>query len=295
MNLQGLWFALAAYGMWGFLPIYWKLLNTVPSLEILLHRMVWSLTFLLLILLIRNDWAWLKTLLQDKKTLLIYLLAAALLTCNWGIYIWAVNANFIIETSLGYFISPLVSVFVGVAFFKERLRRGQWLAIGVAALGVIVLALVYGRLPWIALSLAFSWNLYAALKKLAPLTALRGLALETALIFPPALAALIYLQNTGSSPLNQLDLTTISLLVASGAVTATPLIFFTAAAKRLPLSMIGMMQYLAPTIQFIIGVFIYNEYFDASRLTGFAIIWASLIVFTFEGLQYRRKLRLAVA
>ena len=292
MTNQGLWFAFAAYGLWGFLPIYWKLLDSVPSFEILLHRMVWSLGFLLFLLFLQRDWRWLKPILNERKTLGIYFLAALLLACNWGIYIWAVNANFIVETSLGYFISPLVSVFVGVIFFKEQLRKGQWFAVAVATLGVIVLTLVYGRLPWIALSLAFSWNIYAALKKLAPLTALRGLMLETAILFPFALGILFYLQSPDAGL--AVNSTTL-LLVFSGVATATPLIFFTAAAKRLSLTMIGMMQYIAPTLQFLIGVYIYNEYFDGARLLGFLVIWLSLIIFTFEGLRYRRKRRLLTA
>ncbi len=294
MNTRGLWFAFAAYGLWGFLPIYWKLLNAVPSLQILLHRMVWSLVFLLVLLLFSNDWKWLKQLRKEPKTLLIYLLAAFLLTCNWGIYIWAVNANFIVETSLGYFISPLVSVFVGVLFFKEKLRKGQWFAIAVATLGVISLTIVYGRLPWIALSLAFSWNVYAALKKLAPLTSLRGLTLETVLIFPVALAALIYFQAIGQGQFGQSSATTL-LLIASGVVTAVPLLFFTAAAKRLSLSLLGIMQYLAPTLQLLIGVFLYNEFFNSGRLLGFGIIWLSLIIYSFESLSHRRQLRLVAS
>jgi len=288
---QGLWFAVAAYGLWGFLPIYWKLLNHVPSFQILLHRMVWSLGFLLILLLVRSDWQWLKTILSERKTLTTYFFASLLLACNWGIYIWAVNANFIVETSLGYFISPLVSVFVGVLFFRERLRKSQWLAVGVAALGVLVLSFVYGRLPWIALSLAFSWNVYAALKKLAPLSSLRGLALETAILFPPALVTLLYLQNVSGTSAGSVDVSTVALLIGSGVVTATPLICFTAAAKRLPLTILGMMQYLAPTIQLFIGIFIYNEFFDSSRLLGFAIIWASLIIFSLETLNHQRRLR----
>lgn len=294
MNTRGLWFAVAAYGLWGFLPIYWKLLNAVPSLQILLHRMVWSLGFLLVLLLFSNDWQWLKQVRKEPKTLLVYLLAAFLLTCNWGIYIWAVNANFIVETSLGYFISPLVSVFVGVLFFKEKLRKGQWFAIATATLGVITLTVVYGRLPWIALSLAFSWNVYAAFKKLAPLTSLRGLTLETALIFPAALAALIYFQATGQGQFGHSGAVTF-LLIVSGVVTAVPLLFFTAAAKRLSLSLLGIMQYLAPTLQLLIGVFLFNEYFDSGRLLGFSIIWLSLIIYSFESINHRRQLRLVAS
>ena len=289
MMPEGFWFAFGAYALWGLLPIFWKLLQAVPSFQILLHRMVWSLGFLLLILLIQNDWRWLRPLLKERKTLLIYLLAACLLAVNWGIYIWAVNAGFIVETSLGYFISPLVSVCVGVVVFKESLRKGQWLAVLVAAIGVVFLTLVYGRLPWIALSLAVSWNLYASVKKFAPLTSLRGLTLETAILFPPALATLLYLQNAGAGSFRQLGVDRDLLLVASGVVTALPLIFFTAAAKRLPLSTLGIMQYLAPTLQLGVGIFIYHEYFDVSRLVGFGIIWASLVVFTLEGLRYRRR------
>ncbi|MEZ4629623.1 MAG: EamA family transporter RarD [Deinococcales bacterium] len=294
MFKQGLWYALGAYGLWGFLPIYWKLLSKLPALQILCHRMIWSLVAIVLLLSLRpaqgqKRWQWLKTALANPKVLRIYALAALLLALNWALYIWAVNANFVIETSLGYFINPLMSVFLGVVLYKERLRPGQWLAIVLATLGVIYLTFSYGRLPWIALGLASSFAIYGVLKKQAPLEAGKGLFLETATIFLPALSLILYWQFTGVGAIGRHNLGTDLLLLASGIPTSLPLLFFAAAAKRLPLSMMGIMQYIAPSIQFLLGIFVFKEYFDASRLMGFCIIWLALIVFTSENLLYRRK------
>lgn len=291
MNRQGFWYAFGAYGLWGLLPIYWKLLQAVPAFEILLHRMVWSLLFLALLLYATGRWRGLRASLRDRRTLWIYGAAAILLTGNWWIYIWAVNSGFIVETSLGYFINPLVNVVLGVVFFKERLRKLQWLAIGLAALGVGYLTLVYGRPPWISLALAFSFALYGTLKKIAPLGASEGLTLETALMSVPALAVLTQWQIAGTASLGSSGLSTDLLLIGSGVATAIPLLLFGAAARRLPLSMVGLMQYIAPTIQFLLGVWVYAEPFDLQRLLGFACIWLALAVMTVEGLRERRRVQ----
>jgi chloramphenicol-sensitive protein RarD len=291
LNRQGLWYALGAYGLWGLLPVYWKLLQEVPAAEILLHRMVWSLIFLGVVLWAAKRWQWAREALSSRRTLAIYGIAALLLAGNWWVYIWAVNAGYIIETSLGYFINPLVNVALGVVLFKEKLRRGQWVAVALAAVGVSYLAAVYGRPPWIALALAFSFAIYAALKKVAPLGAAEGLTLETALMFLPAMAVLIYWQATGTASFGALGRQVDLLLLGSGVATALPLLFFAAAALRLPLSMIGLMQYLAPTIQFLLGVFVYDEPFDSQRLIGFTFIWVALAVFTAEGLAFARNER----
>lgn len=289
MNRKGLWYAFGTYGLWGFLPVYWKLLQAVPAFEILLHRMVWSVVFLALVLQVRGSWGELRPALRNRRALAIYSVAALLLSGNWWLYIWAVNSGFIVETSLGYFINPLVSVALGVFFFKERLRVGQWAAIALAGGGVAYLTVVYGKPPWISLGLAFSFAIYGLLKKIAPLGASEGLTLETALMSAPALAILATLQVNGTASFGHLGLETDLLLVGCGVVTALPLALFAAAASRLPLSTIGLMQYIAPTIQFLLGVLVYNESFGVQRLIGFALIWTALALFTAEGLFVRRR------
>ncbi len=292
MNSKGLGYALAAYGVWGLLPIYWKQLQAVPALEILLHRMVWSLFFLVVLVWVAGRWGRLRAALSDRRTLGLYAAAALLLSANWWTYIWAVNAGFIVETSLGYFINPLVNVALGVVFFRERLPAGQWAAIGLATVGVGYLTWAYGQPPWISLVLAFSFASYGALKKIAPLGAAEGLALETALMSAPAFALLIYWQASGVASFAARGAAVDLLLVGAGAATALPLVWFGAAARRLPLSIVGVMQYIAPTVQFLIGVLIYGEAFDTDRRIGFSIIWLALALFTAEGLRRRRQARL---
>ncbi len=288
MDKKGLTAALGAYGLWGLLPIYWKFLVDVPALEILLHRMVWSLVFLATLLAMSGRWRGLRKAWAEPRTRWLYLGAAILITVNWWAYIWAVNSGFIVETSLGYFINPLVSVFLGVVFFREQLRRGQWVAIGLAALGVAYLTFAYGKPPWISLFLAFSFAIYAVLKKVAPLGATEGLALETALMFLPAVGVLAFWQVRGTASFVNLSISTDLLLVGSGVATALPLIFFAAAARRLPLAVIGIMQYIAPTMQFMLGVLVYNEPFDSQRLIGFVFIWLALAVFALDGWSSRQ-------
>lgn len=286
---KGMLFAITAYVMWGLFPLYWKMLQQVPALEILAHRMTWSLVFLLLLLLVRRRWAWLKTAVSNRRTLLLVVASAALLSLNWFIFIWGVNAGFIVEISLGYFINPLVSVLMGVFFLHERLRNGQWAAIFLAAAGVIYLAVRYGELPWIALSLAFSFALYGLIRKTAPLGSLEGLSLETALMFLPALGYLIYLESVGTAAFGHVDGVTTGLLGLAGMVTAVPLLFFAAGARRIKLATVGILQYIAPTLQFLIGVFVYHEPFTADRLVGFSIIWLALLIYTLENLWVRRQ------
>lgn len=283
---DGLLFALGCYGLWGVLPIYWKQLLAVPAPEILAHRMVWSLGFVLLLLAFKQRWRWIGQL--RRGTVGVYLGAALLLAVNWGLYIWAVNAGFIVETALGYFINPLISVAFGALFLGERLRRGQQVAIGLAAVGVLSLTFAYGRPPWISLTLAVSFATYGLLKKKAPLGALEGLSLETALLCLPALGYLLWLGGSGAFGD---DPRTTALLTFSGAATALPLVFFAAALRRLTLSLMGVVQYAAPTTQFLLGVYLYGEPFDAHRLVGFGFIWLGLAVYTAEGLRARQQAR----
>ncbi len=289
VNARGTLYGVVAYGLWGFFPIYWKWLQAVPAAEILVHRMAWSLIFVAAILAVRRDAAWLPGALADRGTLLRFAAAAALLSGNWLIYIWGVNNGFIVETSLGYFINPLLSVLLGVGFLQERLRPGQWLAIVFAAAGVLYLAVRYGSPPWIALSLATSFGIYGLLKKQARLTAVQGLAMETGFMALVAIPAIVLLAVRGNGALGRAGVTTTILLIASGAITAVPLLLFAAAARRIPLSMLGILQYLAPSLQLLIGVLIYGEPFPVSRLVGFTLIWVALAVYTMEGIRYRRR------
>ena len=286
---KGVWAGLGAYLMWGLFPIYWKWLQTVPALQILGHRMVWSLIFVAGVLVLQRDREWLRQALRQPKTLLIYTLAAVLLSGNWFIYIWAVNAGYIVETSLGYFMNPLVNVLLGVIFLGEKLRRVQAGAALLAGAGVLYLTFDYGRLPWIALALAFSFATYGLLKKTSPLNATRSFTLETMVMFLPAAAYLAFQEVNGSGAFGHQGGLVTLLLVLAGPVTSIPLILFGMAARRIPLSMIGFLQYLAPTLQFLIGVFIFHEDFPSSRLLGFSLIWVALLIYSLDSVFNGRK------
>ena len=286
---KGVAYAAGAYILWGLFPIYWKNLAGVPALEILSHRIVWSLIFVIFLLGAQKKWEWIKPALRNKRTLLIFFATATVLSINWLTYIWGVNAGFIVETSLGYFINPLVSVLLGVVFLRERLRAGQWIAVGIATIGVIYLTINYGSLPWIALTLAFSFATYGLLRKIAPLGSQEGLALETAMMFLPALIYLIFLEGQGTAAFGHVDLKMTFLLAFAGIATAVPLIFFAAGARLIPLSVVGILQYMAPTIQLLIGVFVYKEPFTTTSLIGFSIIWTALIIFTTDVFMHNKK------
>lgn len=279
---KGIWNGLAAYALWGFFPIYWKLLYQVPALQVIGHRIGWSFLLLIGVILLTRQWENFRSAALAPKVIAIYAIAGVLLTINWLIYVWGVNSGFIVETSLGYFINPLISVVLGVVFLRERLRTMQWIPIGLATAGVIYLTVTYGRLPWIALSLAFSFGIYGLVKKLAPLGSLYGLTLETALVFPIALLYLVFIQSTGTGAFLQHGPLTDILLIGTGAVTSIPLLMFASAARQIPLTMIGVLQYIAPTLQFLIGVFLYHEPFNQSRLIGFSLVWFALIIFWVE-------------
>jgi chloramphenicol-sensitive protein RarD len=286
---KGLLYAIGTYVMWGLLPVYWKALHSVPSMQIVAHRMVWSMLFMLIILACNQHWGWLKPLFHRPKIIASVFLAGSILTVNWLVYIWAVNAGYVVESSLGYFINPLVSVVLGVLFFRERLRRFQWVAVGIAAIGVIYLTIIYGALPWIALTLAFSFALYGVLKKRASLNSMEGLSLETGLMFLPALGYLLYQNAIGQGVFGHTDLTSTLLLIFTGVATAVPLLLFASAARRIPLSMLGILQYIAPIMQFSLGVFVYNEAFTVSRLVGFSFIWIALLIYSMESIIERRR------
>lgn len=279
---KGVLNGIAAYAMWGFFPIYWKLLHNVPALQVIGHRIGWSFILLTAYILLTRKWWDFRSVAFRPKTIGIYSVAAVLLSFNWLIYVWGVNAGFIVETSLGYFINPLLSVLLGVVFLRERLRPLQWIPVGLATAGVMYLAVVYGRLPWIALSLAFTFGFYGFVKKLSPLGSLYGLSLETGIVFPIALAYIVFVAFTGSGAFLQNGITTDLLLIGAGAVTTIPLLMFASAAKQIPLTIVGLLQYIAPTLQFLIGVFIYREPFALSHLIGFSVVWVALIIFAAE-------------
>ena len=279
---KGIWNGLGAYVLWGFFPIYWKLLHEVPALQVIGHRIVWSFILLVAVIVLTRQWHNFRSAALAPKVIGLYAVAGVLLSINWLVYVWGVNAGFIVETSLGYFINPLVSVLLGVVFLRERLRSMQWLAVGLAAAGVIYLTLTYGRPPGIALSLAFSFGIYGLVKKLAPLGSLYGLTLETALVFPAAQIYLLFAESTGTGAFLHQGAVTDLLLIGTGVVTSIPLLMFASAARQIPLTMIGVLQYVAPTIQFLIGVFLYHESFDQSRLIGFSLVWIALIIFWVE-------------
>ena len=286
---RGVLYGVAAFLMWGFFPIYFKALQVVPSLQIMPHRVVWTFLFVMLLILLRREWPRFRDSLRKPRVLLTYTLAAGLLAVNWLIFIYGINSGQVVETSLGYFINPLLSVALGVVFLRERLRPMQWFPVGLAALGVLYLTLQYGSLPWIALALAFSFGMYGLIKKIAPLGALHSLSLETGIIFIPALLYLLYAESQGNGSFGHLGWNATLLLAFAGVVTALPLLLFGLAARSIPLTMLGILQYIAPTVQFLLGIFLYQEPFTATRLVGFSIIWLALLIFTVEGLYERRK------
>ncbi|MBC8332098.1 MAG: EamA family transporter RarD [Anaerolineae bacterium] len=285
---KGIWYGVGAYVLWGFFPIYWKLIHDVPALEIISHRMVWSFVFVAIVIALRKSWQGFRPVLENRKRALVYLGTGLLLTLNWLVYVWAVNSGYIVESSLGYFINPLVNVLLGVVFLRERLRLGQWIPVGLAAAGVLYLTVSYGSLPWIALTLAFSFGFYGLLKKTAALNSTHGFMLETGFIFFPVLGYLIYLELTGQAAFGHQSLFTTGMLIFAGVATGLPLLWFGAAARQIPLSTLGLLQYIAPTLQFSIGVLLYGEDFSQARVIGFSIIWLALLIYSSEGFLHRR-------
>lgn len=287
---KGILMAIGAYVSWGLLPIYWKLLGHVPTPQLLSHRIAWSFATLILFLgLTRRMGSFRRSL--GPSVWSSYVLASLLIGVNWFIYVWSVNAGYMVEASLGYFINPLLSVLLGVFFMRERLRPLQWAPLGLAAAGVIYLTFDYGRLPWIALTLAVTFSLYGLVKKKAPLGAFEGLTLETGLLLAPALVWLGWSEHTGAGAFLHAGTGSDLLLVGAGVVTTAPLVMFAAAAHRIPLSMIGILQYIAPTIQFLLGVFMYHEPFSRTQFTGFGMVWLAVLLFWLERWNFGRNLR----
>jgi chloramphenicol-sensitive protein RarD len=279
---------LAAYGLWGLFPLYFPLLEPAGGLEIVAHRVVWSLVFVAVLLTVLGGWPQVRATVADRRSLLVLLGAAVLIAANWLIFVYGVNSGHVVETSLGYSINPLVSVLLGVVAFGEWLRRLQWVAVGIAAVAVTVLTVDYGRPPYIALALAVTFGLYGLMKKLVRVTAAPGLFVETALVLLPAVAVLAVLHLQGDGTAGEAGTGHLLLLLSSGVATAVPLLLFAGAARRIPLSTVGLLQYLTPLMQLAIGVFVYAEPMPPARLAGFVIVWVALAVFTVDTLRNAR-------
>lgn len=285
---KGIWYAIAAYSVWGLFPLYWKPLHNIPALQIIGHRIGWSFILLILIVIVARQWKDFRAVAFTRRTLGVYSISAVLISINWLIYVWAVNAGFVVESSLGYFINPLLSVLLGVIFLREKLRPWQWVPVGLAAVGVIIVSLAYGVFPWIAVSLALSFGLYGLVKKRAPLSSLYGMTIETGIVFIPALIYLLTVEAQGQGAFLHSDATSNLLMIGAGAVTTIPLLLFSSAAQRIPLALIGIIQYITPTGQFLLGVFVYKEAFTMAQFAGFGLVWLALIFFTLEGFVARK-------
>jgi chloramphenicol-sensitive protein RarD len=297
---RGLWIAIGAFLLWGAMPLYWHVLKAVPALQILLHRIVWSTLLVGAFLFWRNGRGWLRAALARPRVAGLLAASGLLIGANWGLYIWAVNNGHVVESSLGYFINPLLNVLLGVVLLRERLTRPQWASVGVAAIGVLWLTVRFGQLPWIALALAGTFALYGLIRKIAAVDAMAGLAIEGGYLVLPALAVLGWSELHGAGGFLALNGPGYGalfdvMLVASGALTALPLIGFAYAVRRVPLSAIGLLQYISPTLQFLIGVLAFHEPFDRDRAIGFAFIWLALAMFASHGVWRARRTALASA
>ena len=287
---KGIIFASTANILWCLLPLYLKLLQDVAPIEILLHRMIWSLVFVVIILSFKRHFTWLNSVIRSPKIILTFALSAFCIALNWFTYIWAVNSNHVVDASLGYFIAPLMNVIMGYFLLQERMRATQWFAIAVAAFGVLWLIVQAGQIPWIAFVLATTFGLYGLLRKTAKLESLEGLSLETAILAPFALVWLISMSYNNQSSFILGSGSTKLLLMLAGPITAIPLLFFSAATRRIPLYLLGLLQYVTPTGQMLLGLVVWHEPFSADKVIGFAIIWTSLAIYSAESVWFHKKL-----
>lgn len=287
-TLWGVIFAVSAFLIWGISPIYWKALRVVPALEIILHRIVWSFFLLVPLIIIMRRWQEFILVFKNLRTMLILLFTAIIVSGNWLLYIWAVNADHLLQASLGYYINPLVNVVLGVVFLKERLRPPQILAVILATAGVLYLTLSYGEFPWIALTLAVSFGLYGLIRKVAPVSSLVGLTVETLLLSIPALVYLFYLDCLGQGSIFRVSLKLDLMLMGCSVVTALPLLFFTLGARRLYLSTMGLLQYVAPSCMFVLAVFLFREPFENAQIVTFVLIWTALAIYSADSVRYYR-------
>lgn len=288
-SLAGAFYATAAFFIWGVSPVYWKAIGRVPAVEIIAHRVAWSLGLLVILVLLQRRWGEFRAALKAPATMLTLAATTLLLGGNWLLYIWAVNSGYMLQGSLGYYINPLVNVVLGKLFFQERLRRPQLLAVLLAVAAVAFLTCSYGELPWIALALALSFGCYGLIRKKAAVGSLVGLTIETLILAPPAAAYLIYLEIQGTGVFLRVSPVLDGLLVAIALLTAFPLLFFNLGARRLDLSTLGLLQYLAPSLMFLLAVLVYDEPFTAAQLWTFLAIWTALGIYSFDSIKtYRR-------
>ena len=285
---RGWLFCVAAYAMWGLFPLYWKLLRPTGAVEILAHRFLWSFVLVAVVLLALRRFGTVKAVFRRRRTLAAVTVAGVFISANWGTYIYGVNTDRVVETSLGYFLNPLVTVLMGVIVLRERLRAAQWAAVAIGFIALGVLTVDYGHLPWIALVLGFSFATYGLVKKQVKLPAAEGLFTETSVLMVPVLGFLGWLTVTGDSSFTSVSAGHSLLLVGAGVVTAIPLLFFAGAANRLPMTALGMGQYIAPTIQFLIGIVVYHEAMSPARWVGFGLVWLALVVFTGDAVRHAR-------
>jgi chloramphenicol-sensitive protein RarD len=286
---RGILFGVAAYGLWGLFPLYWPLLRPAGAVELLAHRIVWSVVFVVALLALRKRTGNLRLALANRRSRLALGAAAVVIAVNWGTYIWGVNNGHVVETSLGYFINPIVTVLLGVLVLHERLRAVQWGAVGLGFVAVVVLAVEYGQPPWVALTLAFSFGTYGLAKKTANVGTVEGLSIETLALTPLALTYLAVLQSSGESTFGRVGVGHTLLVLGTGVITAIPLLFFGAAATRVSLSTIGLLQYLAPVMQFVLGLLVFDEPMSLPRWIGFTLVWLALALLTAESLAHRRR------
>lgn len=289
----GILYAVLAYSAWGLFPLFFKQIAAVDAFEVVLHRTVWSMVFVVAVLTVRRQWRWLAAALRQPRVLVTFAASACLLGCNWVVYVWAVSNDHVLDASLGYFILPLVNVAMGYALLHERPRRGQWLAVAVATSGVLWLTWQGGRVPWVALVLALTFGVYGLLRKLAVLGALEGLTLETLLLTPVATMVLALWTQQGRGVLAAEPSVLWFWLLLAGPITAVPLLLFAAGARRIPLSTMGVLQYISPSLQLLLGVALYGEPFGGARVLGFCLIWLALAVYTLEGWWWRRKMAIS--
>lgn len=290
----GLVYGLSAYFSWGFIPIYWKHIRNTSSFEILAHRGIWSLVFCIALLAMRKQLRRTLTILKSKRMFSILAISSGLLTINWGVFIWAVGANRVVESALGYYIAPLLNVLFGIIIFKESLRKLQWIAVSLGAISVLVITVEYQQFPWVALSLALSWGTYSLVKKKIDLGALETLTIETLIAFIPNLGFLFFIENKGTAQFGQ-EISVSILLALAGVATVIPLLFFNGAIVRLPLSTLGLLQYITPTIFFLLGVFVFGEDMSAGKILGFTFIWGSLVALSIDLLKSSRTVDNSIA
>lgn len=290
-SMTGAACAATAFLIWGLSPMYWKVLHSIPAFEIIMHRVVWSFFFLLLVLIFHRHWQEFVTAIKNRRTFLVLLPTTLLLGFNWFIYIWAVNNDYILQASLGYFINPLVNVLLGTIFLKERLRTLQTISLILAAIGVLCLTLYYGAFPWIALSLALAFGFYGLIRKMATVSALVGLSIEMLVLSVPAWTYILYLKSKGTGALFHLGLKIDIFLVGTAFLTAFPLLLFTLGARRLNLSTLGFLQYIAPSCMFLLGVFLYHEPISSAQIITFVLIWTALGIYSTDSAMVYRMAR----